>query len=429
MLERLDNINWGSLEDANGPANDLPGLVRALVSSEPELQEEALEQIWDRIWHHGRVTEATPYVIPFLIELVESGALGENLSSVLELLYYMGDGPTPWAREIINLKTYCEKAESESLVLLERENDLSAEAIDAIFERAETYIQQSHIAVREGLPVYLHLLETTDDPLIREIATWLTVIFPENVLEIAPRLRQLIDQESDITVKATMIWSLGRLTSDLVDQQDLSFFSRLAHSREHPLIYFYAAAAYASIAKRDTPLEIAALVATGIYWDWHPRNSPPLPTPGPILDSSSIQVHGCRALSKMEVDKAVPLLIEVLDRIDPLEANGTYYSFKRVVDSLLDLAFGARAISNAYRVRGWFKDGKWISVNGRHFESEAQHQPISIQELTDLQRQVLAGLIAAEKLWAYEDNVYALYGLPITREALRELLAAKLPSP
>lgn len=424
MLESLDNINWSNLEDAYGPASNMPGLIRALTSANRELQEEALSQIWDRIWHYGRITEATPYVIPPLIELVCGRALGENLLSVLKLLYYLGDGPTPWEREITNLKTYGEKAEGESLVLLDRERNLSREAVDGIFQQAERYIQQSHYAVCEGLPLYLDLLATSNDPAVREICAWLAVVFPERVAEIAPRLRSLIDREPDITVKATMVWSLGRLVRDLADPLYLSTFSRLARSREHPLVYFYAAAAYTCIAKTNTQPDIAALVATGIYWDWQPTYAPPPVTPGPILISRSIQLHGCRALMELGAERAVPLLIAILKRLDDSESVTTYLPFEPVIDALLALTFGSRN-PNAYRVSAWLKDGKLIRAKGRYYDVEGERDAPHTPELTNLQRQVLSGLLDTERLWEYEDNVYVLYGLPMSREGLNEFLASK----
>ena len=427
MLENLDNITWAALQDAYGPANELPGLIRALALSAPELQEEILTDVWDRIWHHGRVTEVTPHAIPFLIELVAGGSLGHNLFSVLELLYYLGDGPTPWARETVNLKTYGEQSEGESLVLLKRERGLSPDAITKIFKESELYIKQSHVAVREELAFYLRLLESNEAPSVREIATWLTVVFPELAPEIAPRLRLLIDKEPDITVKATMIWSLGRLVCDLTDQENLRFFSRLAHSKEHPLIYFYAAAAYTSMAKADTPPEIAALVATGIYSNWDPDDFPPLPTGGPILVSDSIRTHGCRALSRLGAERAVPLLVAALGKINPPDQPGAYLTFEPVVDTLLDLAFGSRRESDAYRVREWIKDGVKVRVNGRYYRLLTEHGPEVMGELTDLQRQALEGVVVTEKLWSYEDNVYTLYGLPATREGLARLLTSSSP--
>jgi hypothetical protein len=427
MLEKLDTIDWSSLEDACGSAATLPDCIGDLASTDSDLQQDALFEVYDRIWHHGRVTEATPHAIAFLIELAEAGVLGEQLYYVLEMLYYLGDGPTPWYRKITNLKTYGEKEEGESLALLEREVGLSREAIDAIFEQAETYIEQSHLAVREGLPFYLHLLETNTDPQIREICAWLTVIFPERVEEIAPRLRQSIDQETDITVKTTLIWSLGRLLCKQGDRRYLSFFSGLAHSREHPSVYFYAAAAYASIARRETPPDIAALVATGIYWDWSPGDEPPLVTSGAILHQHKVPLHGCRALSSMGAERAVPVLLAVLDKLNRSEASdayGAYRRFEPVIDALLDLAFGPRTESDAHRVRAPLRDGVRIRVQGRYYEIQIQREPVAARELTDLQYQTLAGIVAAQRLWEYEDNVYALYGLPTTRDGLRALLTS-----
>lgn len=428
MLETLDKIKWGDLQDALGPATSLPSVIRALASANPQLQQEALDGIWDRIWHYGRITEATPLVVPFLLELATSGRLGGVLNNVLELLYYIGDGPTPWAREITNLKTYGERAEYEGLVLLEHEVALSTDAINQILEQAETYIQEAHIAVRAGLSFYFELLQTSEDPSIREICTWLVVVFPERFEESTPRLRRLIDQESDMTVKATMIWGLGRLlgVADTIPHpQDLSFFSRLACSREHPLIYFYASAAYTYLAKVQTPPYLAALVATGIYWEWDPRDSPPLVTPGPILITQSIQIHGCRALSSLGADRAIPLLLWVLRRLTESQWATSYDVFEPAVGTLLELAFGPQLDEGAYKRRSRLVSGEIVRVHGSYYEVPATYQVPMARELTGLQRQVLEGLLTLERLWTFEDNIYTLYGLPSTRDSLRKFLAGR----
>ena len=71
MLNKLDEINWKELEHAYGPAEDVPGQIRALASTDPQVREKAQYELWGNIIHQGTIYQATSYAVPFLIELLE----------------------------------------------------------------------------------------------------------------------------------------------------------------------------------------------------------------------------------------------------------------------------------------------------------------------------------------------------------------------
>ena len=71
MLDQLDNVPWHSLTHAYGEASDVPGQIRALTSSVEQRREEALSQLYGNVFHQGTRWEASPFVVPFLYELVE----------------------------------------------------------------------------------------------------------------------------------------------------------------------------------------------------------------------------------------------------------------------------------------------------------------------------------------------------------------------
>ena len=74
MLDRLDSIPWQHLHHAYGSAEDVPGLLRALTKSGKQ-QEDALGELFGNIWHQGTVYEASPYAVPFLVELAAEPSL------------------------------------------------------------------------------------------------------------------------------------------------------------------------------------------------------------------------------------------------------------------------------------------------------------------------------------------------------------------
>jgi len=71
-LADLDEVDWSAVSDAYGPATDIPALLRAAVSSNPDHREFAYELLYQTIWHQGNVYSATATAIPFLYNLIEA---------------------------------------------------------------------------------------------------------------------------------------------------------------------------------------------------------------------------------------------------------------------------------------------------------------------------------------------------------------------
>lgn len=77
LFSRLDQVDWASLSHAYGPAEDVPGLVRGLVSPLSEEREESLDGMLGAVHHQGDVYDSTVAVLPFLFEaLAERTAPG-----------------------------------------------------------------------------------------------------------------------------------------------------------------------------------------------------------------------------------------------------------------------------------------------------------------------------------------------------------------
>ena len=91
MLDGLDQIAWKRLSHAYGPATDVPALIRRLTNGSSDEREEALGELHGNIWHQGTVYEATPYAVPFLLEVVTDPRIPDR-HYVLSLLQAIAEG-------------------------------------------------------------------------------------------------------------------------------------------------------------------------------------------------------------------------------------------------------------------------------------------------------------------------------------------------
>ncbi|MFF0772241.1 hypothetical protein ACFYUK_25370 [Nonomuraea wenchangensis] len=69
-LTGLDDVSWGDLEHAHGPADDIPGLLRELADGTEEWDEVLDELFGDDLLHQGDCYEATAPALPFLTQLI-----------------------------------------------------------------------------------------------------------------------------------------------------------------------------------------------------------------------------------------------------------------------------------------------------------------------------------------------------------------------
>ncbi len=73
MFETIDHVQWHLLTHAYGLASDVPQMLRDLVHEDEDVREEALwGGLHSAIIHQGTLYRATPYVIPFLFEILEN---------------------------------------------------------------------------------------------------------------------------------------------------------------------------------------------------------------------------------------------------------------------------------------------------------------------------------------------------------------------
>ncbi|BCJ41348.1 hypothetical protein GCM10010168_88910 [Actinoplanes ianthinogenes] len=142
-------MDWAGLEHAYGPAEDVPGLLRALADGD----EEALYELFGNIWHQGTVYPATAYAVPFLIRLLD--APGADTAGVLHLLTEIADGH---GYHDVHVREPVKRDVPEMREQIAAELDT---------------VTAAHQAVVAGLPSYLRLLAAHPDDEVRSGAAHL----------------------------------------------------------------------------------------------------------------------------------------------------------------------------------------------------------------------------------------------------------------
>jgi hypothetical protein len=93
LFAGLNNVAWDALKHAYGPADDVPEMLRGLVSPDAATREIALDGMEGAVHHQGDVYDSTIAAIPFLIEAaVHPAAPGRD--EILKLLASIGSGGT-----------------------------------------------------------------------------------------------------------------------------------------------------------------------------------------------------------------------------------------------------------------------------------------------------------------------------------------------
>lgn len=82
-LAMLDQVNWSSLSHAHGDASDFPILVYAAISDDKHDREFALKLLHETIWHQGTLYPATAFALPFIIALVQSPEITNQVDFAL----------------------------------------------------------------------------------------------------------------------------------------------------------------------------------------------------------------------------------------------------------------------------------------------------------------------------------------------------------
>ena len=189
MLEGLDDIPWSRLHHAYGDAADVPPFIRGLTSPDATVVRGALHELFGNIWHQGTVYSATPFAVPFLIEILRAGATSEPLG-VLWLLAEIARGDGYY--------TVHARAPEDVPPFVDLGATLTEEAKNKGACRA---------AVRRGIDIFLELVGS-EEPSARGVAIYGLAIFVEEP-DVALALRAAADREQVPRLRAAAFLAMA----------------------------------------------------------------------------------------------------------------------------------------------------------------------------------------------------------------------------
>lgn len=223
MLEGLDSVDWSTLTHAYGEADNVPVLIRELASPFPEFWKQALDDLRGCIMHQGTVYEATVFVVPFFIELLEYDSV-QCQDELLEDLAYMG------------------------FIGEGREGDSAF----------DVFLTRLYDAVALGLRMYMKLLEEGQHR-VRMCALYTLDALRKQTPEIISWMYAHFLQETDPQVKTGFLIYLSSRIEYLPEGEQL-FSNLLNTEEEHLLVRALAALKQVQHCKEQTPRETIHLL-------------------------------------------------------------------------------------------------------------------------------------------------------------------------
>jgi hypothetical protein len=197
----LDAVDWQALSHAFGSAENVPQLLRKLISTDPDTRCEAFDELTNTVWHQGTVYSVSSHVVPFLIAMLSSPdtpdkrlpavllAMLADGSSGLEV-HALGDSPT---------------AARMRAWLAEEGRDLEAE-----LAQEREWVKETRLAVGEAVPLLLPFL-SDKEPGVRESVALGLARYPERADGLLPPLTAALHREIEEYVRKAIERSIGAL--------------------------------------------------------------------------------------------------------------------------------------------------------------------------------------------------------------------------
>jgi hypothetical protein len=188
-LTGLNAVTWSQYHHAYGPADDVPGLLRALLSDDPARRETAKWELYGNLWHQGAVYEATQHAVPFLVELLS--VEGTDKEFLITYLAHLAAGHS--FHELHQKKSVYDRMRNTP-------------GFQAKIERENLWVDAATTAVREGRDVFVSHANS-DDPMVRIATTFISSRFSDEAV-LGEVMLALWKEDEDERVRASALMSL-----------------------------------------------------------------------------------------------------------------------------------------------------------------------------------------------------------------------------
>jgi hypothetical protein len=339
---------------------DMLEWLHDLTSPHEEVVDEAFEQI--KFCAIFEMRPAAPYLAPFLIELLTHEKT-HDLEAILDLL-------------------------------------------GTLAHEANAYQVPDVLAgVEQGFNVYLALLE---DPVLVGATIDLLIGLKNHTHVIAPEFLTLLQQKTHPQWETALIGALGRILEDnqrICDKSEyLDYIQTAMETASDWCVQRFAAEALVILLKEHAPAQVETILLRSVSG------------PRPHSDQKT-GLWGERRimplLSKLGVDRAIPALLKAFSFLT--DANRVY----EALPILINMGFNDGNVLN-------YGESRSSRVTPERIEFHRWHvtdmYPGVTLPLNDAQKAIITAIVEKDLVWDYQTNIFALHGLPSTREELRVLV-------
>lgn len=372
MLEGINSVNWKEIEHAYGPAEDVPDLIRALASDNPDKRENARTDLWGTIIHQGTVCSATAHAVPFLLELLASPLIKDK-PHLLVLVASLACG-----------SSYLDVHQDLFEDVPSNKEDMQKPEWGHRLQTELGWVKAAYEAVGKGWTVYLQLLDDPD-PRTRCCAAYALAVCRQHASETVSPLRDHLPDESDDRVTASILLCLGCVGGEECKPLCEEWLTK----GRHPLVRTSAALSLARLCRDHTPQPAVEVLAECLD---NPGAVDELYYDLPWSQGESVVSAAGQALAQLGPASASTIVPQIAEGLKNLRQNDT--GSLAVVGALLALAF------------------------------EPQKEPRLASSLSELQRLVLTKLVESDRVWDFGTVFFVLsrFGFPSDRKELAELL-------
>lgn len=241
MFDTLKTIDWSQVGSCYGRSGEIPAAIQGLTSDDAITREQALGTLWTNLEHQGSVYEASALAAPFLLEIV-AHPQAQDKRQVVNLLACLGSKGA-YLRpgfQTLEMRLLSQR--------LQEEPPLHPEALDDY----RRWVEQTHQAVRKGLPLFLPLLADPDPEMRMEIAFLLSA-FKQDRAWLSPSVIRQLQEETNEYVQCCLLLCLGELL--LSTPEALAILMPYLVEGETELLQFTAAMALCTLLEEKTPEE------------------------------------------------------------------------------------------------------------------------------------------------------------------------------
>lgn len=312
----LDDVDWASMGHAYGSAEDVPDMLRRMVSDDPGERGKAFSEFHGAVHHQGDVYDCTVAAVPFLIHALRHPAARDK-DDLMALLAGVGGVDIDDLSMVFDNVGYYEQVlegsdpltgggDAARVVLpadilggADGDRPGYAEIIERNLRNGNPYARAA-VAVAEGRAEYVRLL-TDPDPAVRETACMAAVAGVPDAETTAALLERL-------------------------------------HEDDHPVVAESAATLLGVVAARSQP-EDTAPIADGLA-EAAVRNASP-----------SVRMRAFTELMRRFPDRPSPLDTDAIpdlvsevrgEEVPPLQGDGDRSYYHRVLPTLVDYALDGR---------------------------------------------------------------------------------------